>query len=57
MTHIIALVFVSAIVGGVFGLLMRDSTRDRLLYAAKVFFGLLGFAFVAGWILYFLPWV
>jgi hypothetical protein len=56
MTHLLGLIFVSAIVGGVFGLLMRESVKDRLLYAAKIFFGLVGFAFVAGWVIYFLPW-
>lgn len=55
MTHIIALIFISFVVSLVFAFMMRDSVKDRLLFGAKMFLGLLGFSIIAGWIAYFIP--
>lgn len=55
MTHILGLIFVSAVVALAFAFLMRQEPKERLIFGLKMFFGLVGFAFVAGWIAYFIP--
>jgi hypothetical protein len=39
----------------VFGVVAKDSPRDRVLYGLKVFVEFLVIGMVLGWILYFLP--
>ena len=39
----------------VFATLMRDDPREQLRLGARLFGGFVGLAFVAGWLLYFLP--
>ena len=55
MTHVLGLIFVSFVVALAFAFLMRQTPRERLVFGLKMFFGLIGFAFVAGWLAYFLP--
>ena len=55
MTHIPALVFVALLVSIAFSFLMRETKKDRIIFGLKMFFGLVGFAFIAGWIAYFIP--
>lgn len=55
MTHVIGLIFVSAVVALAFAFLMRQTPKDRLVFGLKMFFGLIGFALVAGWVVYFIP--
>jgi hypothetical protein len=54
--HFPALMLFAFFVSVVFGLLSKDTPRQRLLYGVKVFAAFLGFAIVLGWIMYFLPW-
>ncbi len=54
--HFPALLLFSFFVSVVFGLLSKDTPRDRLLYGVKVFGAFVGFALLIGWITYFLPW-
>lgn len=54
-SHFAALLLFSFIVSVVFGLLTKDTPRDRLLYGAKAFGAFVGFALLIGWITYFLP--
>jgi hypothetical protein len=56
MSHFISLIFISFFVSVVFGLLMRNEPKAQIIYGVKMFFGLVGFAILAGWLLYFLPW-
>jgi flagellar biosynthesis protein FliR len=53
--HFYALVFFSFLVSVVFGVIARDTPRDRLLYGAKSFGLFVGVAVLIGWIVYFLP--
>ena len=55
MTHIFGLLFVSFVVAVAFAFLMRQTPQERLIFGVKMFLGLVGFAFVAGWIAYFVP--
>ncbi len=45
----------SFLVSVVFGLLSKDTPRDRLLYGATVFAMFVGVALVLGWIMYAVP--
>jgi len=44
------------LVSVVFGVLSRDTPRDRLIYGAKVFGAFVGIALTLGWLTYFIPW-
>ena len=50
MTHVLALIFVSVVVALSFAFLMRETIRERIFFGIKMFLGLVGFAFIAGWI-------
>ncbi len=45
----------SFLVSVVFGVLSKDTPRDRLLYGAKVFVAFVGIAVLLGWIMYPAP--
>lgn len=55
MKHLFWMAVFASLVGIVFGVVAKGSSRDRLLYGLKVFgeFMLIGLAL--GWLLYFLP--
>lgn len=55
MTHFLVMLIFAAFVAAVFGVVARDTLRDRLFYGLKVFaeFVLIGIALA--WLLYFLP--
>jgi hypothetical protein len=53
--HLPAMLVFSFLVSVVFGLLSKDTPRDRLLYGAEVFVAFVGVALVLGWIMYPLP--
>ena len=55
-SHFPAMVLFSFFVSVVFGVLGKDSPRDRLIYGAKVFGAFIGFALLVGWLMYPLPW-
>ena len=40
----------------VFGVLSKDTPRERVIYGAKVFGAFLGVGLVLGWVMYPLPW-
>lgn len=56
LSHYPALLLFSVLVSVVFGVISKDTPRDRLIYAAKVFGAFVGIAFLLGWIMYPLPW-
>jgi len=45
----------SFLVSVVFGLLSKDTPRERLLYGAKVFLAFAAIAVVLGWVMYWVP--
>ena len=53
--HFPAMIVFSLLVSIVFGVLSRNTPRDRFLYGAKVFFAFVGIAVVLGWIMYPVP--
>jgi hypothetical protein len=53
--HFPAMVLFSFLTSVVFGLLSKDTPRERLVYGAKVFAAFVGIALLIGWILYPLP--
>jgi len=50
--HFPAMVLFSFLVSVVFGVLSKNTPRERLLYGAKVFVAFVGVALVLGWIMY-----
>ena len=54
-SHFPAMVLFSFLVSVVFGVLNKDTPRERLLYGAEVFVAFIGIAVVIGWILYPVP--
>ena len=55
MTHWIALTFLAVCISLAFAFMMRERTVDRLVFGLKMFFGLIIFTLVVGWIVLFLP--
>jgi len=56
LSHIPALLLFSFLVSVVFGVLSKDTPRERFIYGAKVFGAFVGIALVLGWIMYPVPW-
>lgn len=56
LTHFPALLLFSFLVSVVFGVLSKDTPRERVIYGAKVFAAFVGIALLLAWILYPLPW-
>jgi uncharacterized membrane protein YagU involved in acid resistance len=54
-THFTALLLFSFLVSVVFGVLSKNTPRERLVYGAKVFAAFVGIALVIGWIMYPVP--
>jgi uncharacterized membrane protein YagU involved in acid resistance len=55
LTHFPALVIFSFLVSVVFGVLGKETPRERLVYGAKVFGAFVGIALVLGLLMYFIP--
>jgi hypothetical protein len=53
--HFYALLLFSFLVSVVFGIIAKDTLRDRLIYGVKSFGLFVGIAILIGWIMYFLP--
>jgi flagellar biosynthesis protein FliR len=54
-SHFNALVLFSFLVSVVFGVLSKNTPRERVLYGAKVFGLFVGVALLLGWIMYPAP--
>ena len=52
LTHFSAMLLCSLLVSVVFGVLSKDTPRDRVIYGTKVFGAFVGIALVLGWIMY-----
>ena len=55
LTHFPALVIFSFLVSVVFGVLSKETPRERFVYGAKVFGAFVGIALALGWLMYFFP--
>jgi hypothetical protein len=49
------MILFAALVAVVFGLVSRETNRERLLYGLKIFAQFMGIGLVLAWLLYFLP--
>jgi undecaprenyl pyrophosphate phosphatase UppP len=56
MTHLLVMILFAALVALVFGVVARDTTRERLLYGVKIFAEFIIIGLALAWLLYFLPW-
>jgi uncharacterized membrane protein YagU involved in acid resistance len=55
-SHFSAMLLFAFLVSVVFGVLSKDTPRERLIYGAKVFGAFVGIALLLGWIMYPVPW-
>lgn len=55
MIHFLMMVLFAALVAVVFGIVGRDTLRERGLYGLKIFAEFLGIGLALAWLLYFLP--
>jgi hypothetical protein len=53
--HFPAMLLFSFLVSVVFGVLSKNTLRERLLYGAQVFVAFVGVALALGWIMYLVP--
>lgn len=55
MIHFLMMVLFAALVAVVFGIVGRETLRERSLYGLKIFAEFLGIGLALAWLLYFLP--
>lgn len=55
-SHFSAMLLFAFLVSVVFGVLSKDTPRERLIYGAKVLGAFVGIALLLGWIMYPVPW-
>ncbi|MEP6569123.1 MAG: hypothetical protein ABJC10_05055 [Acidobacteriota bacterium] len=55
MRHFLVMTALAALASIVFGIVAKDSNRDRLVYGLKVFGEFMVIGIVLAWILYFIP--
>lgn len=55
-SHFPAMVLFSFLVSAVFGVIAKNTLRDRFLYGLKSFALFVGIAIVIGWLMYPVPW-
>ena len=55
MTHLLVMILFAVMVSLIFGMVARDTSRERLFYGLKVFAEFMGIGLVLAWLLYFLP--
>jgi hypothetical protein len=51
-SHLGVMILFAACVSVVFGTLLRETPRDEMRLALRVFIGLVGGAYLVGWIMY-----
>ena len=54
-SHFWAMLLFSFFVSIVFGVLTKDTPRDRVIYGVKIFAAFVGIAVALGWIMYPIP--
>jgi hypothetical protein len=53
--HFLVMMLFAALAAIVFGVISKDTTRERWVYGVKVFAEFIVIGLVLGWILYFIP--
>jgi len=53
--HLPAMIVFAFLVSVVFGVLSKDTPRERFIYGAKSFGAFVGIALLLGWMMYFIP--
>lgn len=56
MRHLLVMTVFAILASAVFGAIAKDTSKERLIYGAKVFAEFMIIGLVLGWILYFIPW-
>ncbi len=55
MKHLLVMMVFAALVAVVFGVVARNTERERLLYGLKIFAEFIGIGLALAWLLYFFP--
>jgi hypothetical protein len=55
MKHFLVMILFAALASIVFGVISKDTTRERWIYGMKVFAEFIVIGLTLGWILYFIP--
>jgi hypothetical protein len=55
LTHFLVMMLFAVMVALIFGVVARDTGRERILYGLKIFGEFMGIGLVLAWLLYFLP--
>ena len=55
MIHLLVMIMFAGLVALVFGVVARDTSRERVMYGLKVFAEFIGIGLALAWLLYFLP--
>ena len=55
MKHLLVMILFAALVAIVFGVVARNSQKERVIYGFKIFAEFIGIGLVLAWVLYFLP--
>ena len=55
MRHFVVMTAFAALASIVFGIVAKDSQRERVVYGLKVFLEFMFFGLGLGWLLYFIP--
>jgi len=56
LSHFTAMLIFAFLVSVVFGVLSKDTPRQRAIYGAKVFAAFVGIGLALGWLMYPVPW-
>ena len=54
--HLAALLLFSFLVSVVFGVVAKDTRRERMLYGIRSFLLFVGISILLGWLMYPVPW-
>lgn len=55
MNHFLVMILFAALAAIVFGVISKDTNRERWIYGVKVFAEFVVIGLALGWILYFIP--
>ena len=55
MKHLLVMILFAALVAVVFGVVARNSQKERVIYGLKIFAEFIGIGLLLAWVLYFLP--
>jgi hypothetical protein len=53
--HLLVMILFAALVAVVFGVVARNSRRERMIYGLKIFAEFIGIGLALAWLLYFFP--